>query len=641
MNYNETQRMIEQMQFNLKDPKERKQLYKEYCDQLTRYFVADFECTTTEPYKVYLATIKEIGIGETLVFYSIEDFIGYLSTMRDAVVWFHNGERYDFEFILPVAFRDKITVSYKPNLTLTFLQGMSEVDKRNGRVKTNKQDEPLKVQSAVTFLDSVKIMKGSIKSIGQMLGKEKGMGEVATPLVTYIHSDTDWHYTTEEVDEEGNAIVHKHPMTTSFKQALIDLRWTEYAKQDTEILEALAIDYDFIKHCKENHNSTASIAFDELLKGCPSYAESRDNFAKYVKDMPKETRDVYKDMLKVLNTKAKQAYKGGIAWANQKHANKLRRTKHGYHLDYTSMYPSIYGNPESYPLPYFLPADHKTDLFIVHFKYIECEVKDECFPLAKNRTDVDGDNALYYLEQYKGPLSLTTPEYEYLKDCYHNIKGEGAVFVYYEEHKELEKALKAHKDKWFPEKAKATGTRRQYAKDMVNCCYGYLGFYNSERKKYELVYDKKEHKVTKVPQEGPNIVGLSYPEVPAAAFITAYGRVKLARDINAIGIEHVVCCDTDSLFVIDVPYEELAKRVTIGDEIGQFKLEHEFTQIRAIKPKTYAIANEDGKVIAQATAGSNYKFKKISSFVEGAEFGSKETIPGSGGVGIKQVRKHL
>ena len=634
MNYNETQRKTERTEFNKKEPKERKQLYKEYCDQPTRYFVADFECTTKPPYSVYLATMKEIGMGTTLVFYNIEAFIGYLSTMRDAVVWFHNGEHYDFEFILPVAYRDKIKVSYKPNLTLAFKQGMNEVDKRNGKLKANDKDEPIPVSSKVTFLDSAKIVHGSIKSIGEMLGFEKGMGEVDTPLVAYINSDKDWAY---RLHDEDDLIT----MGTSFSQALVDMRWTEYAIRDTEILEALAIDYDFISHYANNHSTIASIAFDALLAGCPEYADERDNFARYVRGLSKVVRKEYKDMLRRFNTKAKSAYKGGIAYTNPVYANQLRRTKHGYHLDYTSMYPSIYGNPEQYPLPYFMPARRETDLYIVHFDYIECEVKDNCFPLLKNRTDTDGENASAYLTKYAGPLSLTSPEYEYLKEFYHNIKAKGMIKVYYEEHVLLEKALKAHKDKWFPEKAKAKGTRRQYAKDMVNCCYGYLGFYESERNKYELIYDKEKHMIDKVVDGDPNIVGLSYPEVPAAAFITAYGRVKLARDINAIGLEHIVCCDTDSLFVIDVPWEVLTSKVTIDDEIGNFKLEHTFTQIRSIKPKTYAIADDDGKVKAQATAGSNYKFKKISSFVEGTKFASRETNRGPGGVGIVPVLKSL
>ena len=631
--YDITQRMVDQLKFTELEAKERKQRYKEYLDQPIRYYVADFECTTKEPYTVYLVTVKEIGKGETLVFYNIEDFIDYLSDKRECVVWFHNGDNYDFEFILPYAYKQKIQVKFKKSLQLKFFQPYMKVDLRNGKLKETKNGDYMKVSSTVHFLDSMKIVQSSIANIGDMLGLNKGMGEVETPLVHYIKSDTDWKYNT---GKEGTPTYQEHQMTTSFKQALVDNRWTEYAIRDTEILEALAIEYDFIKHYDSSHLSIASIAFDSLLNTCPEYAEFRHSFAKHIASL--DDKEAVKEALKKLNERAKLAYKGGIAWTNSLYANKLLSTEHGYHLDYTSMYASIYG---SYPLPYFEPTNEPTDLFIIHFEHLHAIVKNGCFPLLKNRTDAKGMNSDYYLSEYKGPISLTSPEYQYLLDCYDIIEVGKYQKVYYPRHTKLEKALKTHRDIWYHEKEIATGARKVYAKLMLNSCYGYLGFFNSERNKYKIRYDKKENKIEKELLEDKAITGLPYPEVPAAAFITAYGRVKLARDINAIGIEHVVCCDTDSLFIVDLDYDTIKSRVTIGDEIGQFKLEHTFKQIISIKAKTYCIANEDGVPIAQATAGSNYKFKHIENFKSGQQFYSTEKVRGSGGVGIKLKAKIL
>lgn len=236
--------MIEALEFSEKSPKERKELYKAYCDQPTRYFVADFECTTKSAYKVYLATVKEIGIGETLVFYSIEEFLDFFADMRNAVVWFHNGDHYDFEFIRPAAYKYFIPIHNDKGLSLHYKQPLQEVDKRNGALKLDKKKhEPIPVQSDIRFLDSINIVRSNIKGIGEMLGLSKGMGEVETPLVHYINSDNDWVYHT---GQEYTDSYKEHQMTTSFKQALIDNRWLEYAIRDTEILEALAIEYDFI-----------------------------------------------------------------------------------------------------------------------------------------------------------------------------------------------------------------------------------------------------------------------------------------------------------------------------------------------------------------------------------------------------------
>lgn len=633
MVYDITQRMVDQLKFTELEAKERKQKYKEYLDQPIRYYVADFECTTKEPYTVYLVTVKEIGKGETLVFYNIEDFIDYLSDKRECVVWFHNGDNYDFEFILPYAYKQKIQVKFKKSMQLKFFQPYMKVDLRNGKLKETKNGDYMKVSSTVHLLDSMKIVQSSIANIGDMLGLNKGMGEVETPLVHYINSDNDWKYNT---GKEGTPSYKEHLMTTSFKQALVDNRWTEYAIRDTEILEALAIEYKFIKHYDSSHLSIASIAFDSLLNTCPEYADFRSSFARSIASS--EDKEAIKEALKKLNERAKLAYKGGIAWTNSLYANKLLSTEHGYHLDYTSMYPSIYG---SYPLPYFEPTNEPTDLFIIHFEHLHAIVKDGCFPLLKNRTDAKGMNSDYYLSEYKGPISLTSPEYQYLLDCYDIIDVGKYQKVYYPRHTKLEKALKTHRDIWYHEKEIATGARKVYAKLMLNSCYGYLGFFNSERNKYKIRYDKKENKIEKELLEDKAMTGLPYPEVPAAAFITAYGRVKLARDINAIGINHVVCCDTDSLFIVDLDYDTIASRVTIGDEIGQFKLEHTFKQIISIKAKTYCIANEDGVPIAQATAGSNYKFKHIENFKSGQQFYSTEKVRGSGGVGIKLKAKIL
>ena len=625
--------MIDQLKFTELESKERKQRYKEYLDQPIRYYVADFECTTKEPYQVYLVTIKEIGKGETLVFYDIETFIDYLSDKRECVVWFHNGDNYDFEFILPYAYKQKIQVKFKKSLQLKFFQPYMEVDLRNGKLKETKNGDYMKVSSTVHFLDSMKIVQSSIANIGDMLGLSKGMGDVETPLVHYINSDKDWKYNTGRIE---NKTYQEHVMTTSFKQALIEKRWTEYAIRDTEILEALAIEYNFIKHYDNSHLSIASIAFDSLLHTCPEYADFRHSFAKHIASL--DDKEAVKEALKKLNERAKLAYKGGIAWTNPLYADHLLTTEHGYHLDYTSMYPGIYGG---YPLPYFEPTNEVTDLFIIHFEHLHANVKDGCFPLLKNRTDTKGMNSDYYKSVYNGPISLTSVEYQYLLDCY-DIKEVGKYQkVYYPRHTKLEKALRTHKDLWYHEKEIATGARKAYAKLMLNSCYGYLGFFNSKRNKYKIHYDKKENKIEKELLEDKAMTGLPYPEVPAAAFITAYGRVKLARDINAIGINHVVCCDTDSLFIVDLDYDTIASRVTIGDEIGEFKLEHTFKQIISIKAKTYCIANEDGVPIAQATAGSNYKFKNIENFKSGTTFYSTEKVRGSGGVGIKLKAKVL
>ncbi|NMK98589.1 hypothetical protein, partial [Staphylococcus capitis] len=227
----------------------------------------------------------------------------------------------------------------------------------------------------------------------------------------------------------------------------------------------------------------------------------------------------------------------------------------------------------------------------------------------------NGYNNSHYLNHFNGNISLTTPENEYLFENYKNITYDKVEVEYYEEHHHLEQAMTKHGNKWYAIKQNPENlAQKAYAKLMLNTCYGYLGFFESPISTYEY---KSVNGVTVKEKAKDGITGINFAEVPAASFITAYGRCKLANDINKVGAQNVVCCDTDSLFVINYDFDELNKLLPISTQLGDLKLEHEFEQIKALKAKTWCIADENGSVIGQATAGSNYKFKHISSFNEG------------------------
>ena len=57
--------------------KERKQIWTKYIKQEDEYWACDYECTVTEPYRVYLVTCENIETKESLVFYNIQDFLEY------------------------------------------------------------------------------------------------------------------------------------------------------------------------------------------------------------------------------------------------------------------------------------------------------------------------------------------------------------------------------------------------------------------------------------------------------------------------------------------------------------------------------------------------------------------------------------
>jgi hypothetical protein len=70
-----------------------------------------------------------------------------------------------------------------------------------------------------------------------------------------------------------------------------------------------------------------------------------------------------------------------------------------------------------------------------------------------------------------------------------------------------------------------------------------------------------------------------------AVFITAHARLKLLQAVYAIGVEHVIYGDTDSITVLAGAD---TSAIETGDDYGQWKREKEWRTFRATAPKVYA-----------------------------------------------------
>lgn len=81
-----------------------------------------------------------------------------------------------------------------------------------------------------------------------------------------------------------------------------------------------------------------------------------------------------------------------------------------------------------------------------------------------------------------------------------------------------------------------------------------------------------------------------------AVFITAHARIKLLTTIYAIGPENVIYGDTDSITIKD-GFDHL---VDSGNNYGQWKLEKEWLEFRAIAPKVYSGILKSGKRMGAA-----------------------------------------
>jgi len=81
----------------------------------------------------------------------------------------------------------------------------------------------------------------------------------------------------------------------------------------------------------------------------------------------------------------------------------------------------------------------------------------------------------------------------------------------------------------------------------------------------------------------------SFPAV--AAFVTAYGRMKLWEAMKTAGLENVYYCDTDSLFVNELGKEKL-KGLLSPTELGMLKVQGEGDDLVIFCPKDYIFAGK-------------------------------------------------
>lgn len=80
-----------------------------------------------------------------------------------------------------------------------------------------------------------------------------------------------------------------------------------------------------------------------------------------------------------------------------------------------------------------------------------------------------------------------------------------------------------------------------------------------------------------------------------AAYVTAYGRLELLKHLEMVGAEQLIYCDTDST-IFDAPGKKIP--FSIGNELGQMKLESWETDCETFAPKMYR-------------AGKKYKAKGV------------------------------
>lgn len=373
-------------------------------------------------------------------------------------------------------------------------------------------------------------------------------------------------------------------------------KWSANKSRSNVVLRRETLDWDFdLERFNNRKFETGSIELDEpylfYVNPIDPY-RLKYNKRKYGEDFYERTKHVNMDFVKLMNKAIKSAYKGGVNYVNPFYKNKWIN-EDVYVYDINSMYPWIYS---TMPMPDVRTLRgsktiERDDLGFVFFDILKATVKPNKMPLIKLKTEIKHANASHYepIVDIERPFTLTNLEYQYLLDNYDIEEMGDPKFMVCKENKELHEAFSTFCKYWYKQKKEARKlgdiTAEWFAKLMLNSLYGKFGQFDSVYENFEYV--EEDDKLVKANSE-KYTDSMWDADLAVASYITAYGRVKLANDINEIGLDRFCYCDTDSLHVLGE-----AKELDVGLELGQWKLEGISKKSKFIKAKTYGELIDD------------------------------------------------
>lgn len=657
---------------------------------MAKYYVADFEATihpnvTTEqisanrkayPTEVWLAGLENIyDPNDRAITYSIGEFLEDLFTRDSATVFMHNLQGYDARFIIQHLIEKMGYRHLQANQLFTGWKTL--LGDRNSFTIYHSDGH------VYNFYDSLNLVKGTIKTLGEMTGVVSKGEE--TPLVEHGKS-------LEETPKADGTL-------WTWAEAV------EYLDGDLGVLAEVCRQLELPAMMDAGIRTQATLAYTSVFtpggNPVPPYTPEREfralNTCKGsskgsgVKKAPTPRADYIdpledfdpdklrlehmnnsKKLIELSNHVSRDSYRGGVALANPAHANKW--LGEFTTLDVNSMYPYTYS---TMALPRYFQGVAKgykgivtieqlrelaEGFTIIKFKYLRARIKGDYMPTIKPRTDAAETKLLYnpdgkgavnavYSEEIDYPITLTSIDVRYLLDFYEIEEAEILGAYTYARSGKLEEAFRNHCARWTKAKEQASidlangvpgaKARRYYAKLMLNAPYGKLGQYIRQ-------YPTESYQMTSEgysEQEAPSRTGgRESADVVTASFITAYGRDMLARAVNRIGYSKVYYVDTDSITLQGHwEAEELeALGLRIHDtELGAWAIEDRGDACKFIAPKTYA-KEKNGKVkYTMAGYANNDSFIPKEDFNAGMTITDKRSIRADGGTLIATVDKTI
>lgn len=279
----------------------------------------------------------------------------------------------------------------------------------------------------------------------------------------------------------------------------------------------------------------------------------------------------------------RQAYYGGLVFLTDTNIHKNAKT-----YDLNSSYPAAmmkYGVPYGRMMATRDYEDEKMGIYRVRVKTPE----DLIVPILPAR-DKKG-NMRWFRGEFETVVTnrelifAANHGYEIL-EVYEGVCWEETIFPF-NEHIEHCKAIRFG----FPPIDGVMSPEEYLAKVMQNSLYGKFGSRRERRRMLHAASCQGDELLGAEPwgDDGFWYVKSEIDEdmrcMPHwAVFITAHARLRLLQSVYEIGPQNVLYGDTDSITVKG----DAGENLDVGLEYGQWKLEKEWRQFRAIAPKVYA-----------------------------------------------------
>lgn len=518
-------------------------------------YTADFETTTDEDdCRVWAYALCNIDNPDEFIYgNNIDEFFEFCIESKDNLkIWFHNL-KFDASFIL----------------TYLFTHGFEHI-----KDKKEKRD--------FTFTTLITDM-GQFYSIEVYFSVK---GRNVNKVSFYDSMKIFPNFSVERLAEGFKLPISK-----------LEIDYNEY-REEGHILTEQEINYikNDVGIVARALNSMFNRGLTKMTIASDAFSYFKDHFVGLRKKFPMLPDDV--------DSAIRKSYRGGFTYVNE--VWKGKETPGGVVLDVNSLYPYCMTKELPYGEAILYDGKYNEDKFYpLYIQNLSCvfEIKPGKIPtiqLKNNLSFIPNE----YVKSSKGKiinLTLTKPDLELFLEHYN------VYFPVYHggwKFKSSSEYFKPYIDYWINEKIKASKEGnpelRQISKLMLNSLYGRLAISPRARQKSPFMDKDGVLKFIIEPEATRDTI-----YIPAASFITSYGRERTIRTSQAIrdftikkyGEDRYYYSDTDSCHanLSDEDLEELKDIIQIDDyALGFWAKEAEFTKGKYLRQKCY-IEEIDGK----------------------------------------------